>query len=121
MKEAIRFIKQFVISLVVFAFFVIALLGGLTNLLNPLFQMIADPIAMALRVPGDALRQVAMMVPMWMAKGFFLLYYILVVIWVWVMKKERTVHPLPGREKPFDLRPLATVSMVCLIIITILL
>lgn len=121
MKDFIRLIKQLIISVVVFVLFALILLAGMSNILNPVFQMLTDPIAELIRIPGDALRDFAISIPMWLAKGFFLIYYVAVLAWVWLMKKEYTVQTLPGRKKPFDVRPIATASMVGLIIITLVL
>ncbi|MBI1389145.1 MAG: hypothetical protein GC154_11930 [bacterium] len=78
---------------------------------------IANAIASILAVPGEALRQFALLIPMWMAKGCFILYFAILIAWVWLLPREEMVGPVPGRKKPVDLRIYATASMVGMIII----
>lgn len=77
----------------------------------------ADYIVSILSIPGEALRQLTLMIPMSIAKLCFLAYFAGIGVWVWTLKKEDVIGEVHGRTKPVDLRPYATASMIAMLII----
>lgn len=90
---------------------------ALGDFTRPYFEQAATPIAELLRQPGAQLRAWVLQVPMLVAKSLFYLYFTLILLWVLLKKPEDVRGYLPGREKPFDLRPLVCVSIVSLYVI----
>lgn len=80
-------------------------------------QNLADCIASILRVPGDWLRQLTVAVPINAARGFFLLYFSILLIWVITMKKSETAGTVPGKKKPLDLRYYAAAAIIVQLIL----
>lgn len=80
-------------------------------------QTLADTIAAVLRIPGEALRQWMMMIPLEVARGLFLLYYTILLVWVLTMNKSEVVGTLEGRTKPLNLRPYAAGAILLQIVI----
>ncbi|MBZ0257593.1 hypothetical protein K8I31_16120 [bacterium] len=77
----------------------------------------AEFIASILTIPGEALRQLTLMIPMSIAKLCYIAYFAAIGIWVWTLKKEDVIGEVHGRKKPVDLRPYATASMIAMVII----
>ncbi len=82
-------------------------------------QTLADFIASILRGPGLWLRELSLAIPMSVARGFFLLYFFILLIWVLRMKKSATSGELSGISKPVDLRPYAAMLLIIQIVIYI--
>ncbi|HOJ59201.1 MAG TPA: hypothetical protein PK878_02850 [bacterium] len=80
-------------------------------------QYLADVIASILRIPGEALRELTMAIPLWMARGFFLLYFAILLVWILTMKRSEIVGNLEGRDKPLNLRPYAAAAIILQMII----
>lgn len=80
-------------------------------------QNLADWIASILRVPGDWLRELTVAVPVNAARGIFLLYFSILLIWVITMKKSETSGTVPGKKKPLDLRYYAAAALVIQLIL----
>lgn len=117
MNAIFRCIQRFVVSLILFAGFAFFLLSYNPALLESLFRPIADPLADWLRQPGAAMREWVLTIPMWAAKGFFIVYYVGILVWVFLKKKEEVQGQLPYREKLFDVRPIVALSLLGLILI----
>jgi len=77
----------------------------------------ADLIASYLRGPGDALREAVMAIPLSVAKGIFIVYFILLILWVLSMKKSEVEGPLHGVRKSINLRPYAVAALLGEIVI----
>ncbi|MDP8243303.1 MAG: hypothetical protein P9L94_04415 [Candidatus Hinthialibacter antarcticus] len=77
----------------------------------------AEFIASILSVPGEALRQLMLMIPISIAKLFFIAYFAGIGIWVWTLDPSDVIGEVHGRKKPVDLRPYATASMIAMVII----
>lgn len=80
-------------------------------------QNLADWIASILRVPGDWLRELTVAVPVNAARGIFLLYFSILLIWVITMKKSETSGTVPGKKKPLDLRYYAAAAIIVQLIL----
>ena len=80
-------------------------------------QNLADWIASILRVPGDWLRELTVAVPVSAARGIFLLYFSILLIWVITMKKSETSGTVPGKKKPLDLRYYAAAAIIVQLIL----
>lgn len=78
-------------------------------------------IASVLSVPGEALRNLTLMIPLWLAKGIFLAYFIGIAVWVWTLPKDDVIGEVPQRKDPVDLRPYATASMIGMVIVYLIL
>lgn len=83
-------------------------------------QTLADWIASILRVPGDALREFTLQIPLSAAKGVYILYFVILLIWVLKMRKSEVVGLLPGKKTPIDLRPYAAAALIGQIVIYII-
>ena len=75
-------------------------------------QSLANWIASLLRVPGDWLRELILAVPMNAARGLFLFYYLVLLIWVLTLKESEVCGTVPGKKKPLNLRPYAILALV---------
>jgi hypothetical protein len=78
---------------------------------------LADFIVEFLRGPGDVMRDWVLAVPMWMAKGFFILYFVILISWVITIPKDEMRFKLEKLGKEISLRPFAVVSLCTMIII----
>ena len=65
-------------------------------------QSLFDPIATILRVPGDWFREMVLAVPMNAVRGIFLLYYLVLLIWVLMLKESEVCGTVPGKKKPLN-------------------
>ncbi|MHC4396697.1 MAG: hypothetical protein ACYS1A_13690 [Planctomycetota bacterium] len=82
-----------------------------------LAEKLADCIASILRVPGDWLRELTVAVSVDVARGIFLLYFVILLIWVVTMKSAETSGTVPGRRKPIDLRYFAAAALIVQLIL----
>ena len=80
-------------------------------------QALADIIANYLRGPGEFLRELTLAIPMPVAKGIFLLYFAILLVWILTMRKSEMVGELPGKKTPINLRPYAAAAMIGQIVI----
>ena len=80
-------------------------------------QYLADWVASILRVPGDWLRDLTVAVPLNAARGLFILYFLVLLIWVITMKKSETSGTVPGKKKPIDLRIYAAAALIVQLIL----
>jgi len=77
----------------------------------------ADLVANILRVPGDMMRNVVVAIePPW-AKGIFIAYFILLMVWVITIPKEEMRFKLESANKEISLRPFALLSLTTCIVI----
>ncbi len=69
-------------------------------------------------IPGEALRQLILAIPLSGAKALFILYPILLIIWVLMFKKEEVQGKLSlWGDKTIDIRPFAIIALIGQIII----
>ena len=80
---------------------------------------LADWIASILRIPGDWLRDLTVAVPINAARGLFILYFMVLLIWVITMKKSETSGTVPGSKKNIDLRYFAAAALIIQLILYI--
>ncbi len=75
-------------------------------------QTLIDAIANILRVPGDYLRELTLMIPHSAARTIFILYFAALLVWVLTMPKSEVCGVLPGKKEPIDLRPYAAAALI---------
>jgi len=80
-------------------------------------QNLADWIASILRVPGEWLRDLTVAIPINAARGLFILYFSILLIWVITMKKSETSGTVPGKKTPIDLRYYAAAALITQLIL----
>ena len=77
---------------------------------------IADTIANLFRGIGDILREWMLVVPMPIAKGVFIVYFLFLIVWV-VRLPENEVTLTLDNGRMFKLRPYALFSLITIIVI----
>lgn len=80
-------------------------------------QTFADWMASILRGPGEFLREASLAIPLSAAKGIFIGYFVLLLVWVLTMRKSEVIGNLPGTSKTIDLRPYAAAALIGQILI----
>ncbi|MBC8215536.1 MAG: hypothetical protein H8E64_03385 [Candidatus Marinimicrobia bacterium] len=78
---------------------------------------IADSFANILRVPGDWLRGLVMAINITVARGFFILYFVLLIIWVSTLPKDEILLKMRSTGKEVNLRPYALAALTSQVII----
>jgi hypothetical protein len=78
---------------------------------------IADAIANVLRVPGDMMRDMLLAIPMPVAKGIFIGWFLFLIIWVLRLPREEVMYKPEGSDKEVPLRPFAVASLSLMIVI----
>ena len=78
---------------------------------------IADFIAPILQVPGEAMRNIVLMVPMPVAKGIFILYFLILIVWVATLPRHESVFEPQMLKKEISLKPFAIFSLSLMIVI----
>ena len=78
---------------------------------------LADTLSTILQVPGEILGNIALMVPISMAKGIFILYYLTIITWVITLPKEETVFEPSFLKKEVNLKPFAIAALSFMIVI----
>lgn len=78
---------------------------------------IADSLSTFLQVPGEAMHNLVLMVPMSVAKGIFIAYYLVLIFWVATLPKEETVFELESLKREINLKPFAIFSLSFMILI----
>ncbi len=109
---------------IIFIIFLVTVLSVLYQL-NPwnfyeFSTFVANSIANSLRPIGESLRAFLLTIPLWFAKGLFILYYASILVWVLLKDKSQVQGEIPGRKKPFDVRPLVITSLGALILVYII-
>jgi hypothetical protein len=77
---------------------------------------IADFISPILQVPGEAMRNLVLMIPMPVAKGIFILYFLILIAWVATLPKNETVFTPELLNKEISLKPFAIFSLSLMIV-----
>ena len=80
-------------------------------------QAFIDALANALRVPGDFFRNAMLLIPMPVARSFFIIYPLVLLIWVYGKERSEVCGPLHGCKNEIDIRPMVAISLVLEIII----
>ena len=78
---------------------------------------LADTLSSILQVPGEILGNIALMIPISMAKGIFILYYLILITWVITLPREQTVFEPSFLKKEVNLKPFAVCSLAFMIAI----
>ena len=78
---------------------------------------IADKLSSILQVPGDAMRNLVLMIPIEVAKGIFILYFLILIAWVATLPKNETVFTPQMLNKEISLKPFAIFSLSIMIVI----
>ncbi len=79
--------------------------------------VIADFFANILRIPGDWLRELVLAIDLTVARGFFILYFILLIVWVSTLPKDEILLKMKSTGKEVNLRPYALSALASQIII----
>ncbi len=79
--------------------------------------LIADFFSTILRVPGEAMRNLTLMVPMWAAKGIFILYFLILIAWVATLPRNESVFEPEMLKREISLKPFAIFSLSLMIVI----
>lgn len=77
---------------------------------------IADKLSSILQVPGDAMRSLVLIIPIEVAKGFFILYFLILIAWVATLPKSETVFTPELLNKEISLKPFAIFSLSLMIV-----
>jgi len=77
---------------------------------------LADTIANLFRGMGDIMRGWMLAIPLEVAKGIFIVYFLLLIYWIIKLPEDEVTLALDGR-KIIKLRPYALFSLITIIII----
>ena len=78
---------------------------------------LADAISSILQVPGEAMRQLVLMVPISGAKAIFIAYYLILIFWVATLPKEEAEFEPQFLKRKITLKPFAIASLAFMIAI----
>ena len=76
-----------------------------------------DLIVSLLQVPGEIMRNFILAIPLWIARGLFILYPVVLLWWIFSMEKSEVRDVIHGQTKPVDLRPFVAISLIGQIVI----
>ncbi len=79
-----------------------------------------DFIVSILQFPGEIMRDFILAIPLWLAKGLFILYPLLILIWIFSMEKSEVKDEIPDTGQKINLRPFVAISLVGQIVIYII-
>ena len=85
--------------------------------MHPILTPIADVFAAVLRIPGDIVRSGLLAVDVSVAKGIFLAYFILLIVWVLTLRKEEVTVTNEKTGRATSLRPYAVLALVSQVVI----
>ncbi|HPA45916.1 MAG TPA: hypothetical protein PLG59_17955 [bacterium] len=88
-----------------------------SNEFSPILTPIADFFANILRVPGGIFRDILVSIDITMAKGVFIAYFTLLIIWVLLLKREEVLVTNERTGKTVSLRPYAVLALLSQVII----
>jgi len=83
-----------------------------SNEFSPILTPIADFFANILRVPGGFFRDILVSIDITMAKGVFIAYFTLLIIWVLLLKREEVLVTNERTGKTVSLRPYAVLALL---------
>ena len=78
---------------------------------------IANIISSILQVPGDILRDIVLAIDIGVAKGIFILYFLILMVWVLFLPKEEAEFQPKQGGKAYSLKPMTVVSLSIIIVI----
>lgn len=87
------------------------------EILEKILTPIADAISPILQVPGEALRNLTLMIPIGTAKGIFILYFLILIAWVATLPRNESVFEPEMLKREISLKPFAIFSLSLMIII----
>lgn len=88
-----------------------------SNQFSPILTPIADFFANILRIPGGFFRDILVSIDIATAKGIFIAYFTLLIIWVLTLKKEEVLVTDERTGKTVSLRPYAIAALLSQVII----
>jgi len=88
-----------------------------SNEFSPILTPIADFFANILRVPGGFFRDILVSIDITMAKGVFIAYFTLLIIWVLLLKREEVLVTNERTGKTVSMRPYAVLALLSQVII----
>jgi hypothetical protein len=86
-------------------------------LATPFLTSIADFFAAILRSPGDLFRSWIVAIDVSVAKGIFLAYFILLIVWVLTLKRNEVTVTNERTGTRVSLRPYAVLALLSQVII----
>ncbi len=84
---------------------------------TPVLTPIADFFASILRVPGQILRDLAVSIDVTVAKGIFIAYFVLLILWVLSLRKEEVIVTNERKGTSVSLRPYAVLALLSQVVI----
>ena len=78
---------------------------------------IADLISTILQIPGDIMRSIVLAIPMALAKGIFIGYFLILLVWVMFLPKEEAQFQPSEGGQTRTLKPMVAVSLAIIIAI----
>ncbi|MBN4046731.1 hypothetical protein JYT90_00250 [bacterium AH-315-P07] len=78
---------------------------------------IADAFSSILQVPGEAMRNLTLLIPIGVAKGIFILYFVILIAWVATLPRDESVFEPEMLKREISLKPFAIFSLSLMIII----
>ena len=84
---------------------------------TPILTPIADSLASILRVPGQILREAAIAIDVNVAKGIFIAYFLLLILWVLSLRKEEVTVTNERKGTSVSLRPYAILALLSQVVI----
>jgi hypothetical protein len=85
--------------------------------MDKMLTSIADAVSSILQVPGEAMRNLTLLIPMPVAKGIFILYFLILIVWVATLTREESVFEPELLKKEVSLKPFAIFSLTLMIAI----
>jgi hypothetical protein len=77
----------------------------------------SNTISTILQVPGGLGRDLVLMIPMPVAKGVFIAYFLILIFWVATLSREESVFQPALLKKEVSLKPFAIFSLSLMIVI----
>ena len=85
--------------------------------MDKVLTSIADALSPVLQVPGELGREMVLAIPMSAARGIFIVYYLILIIWVATLPREESVFEPELLKKEISLKPFAIFSLSMMIVI----
>ena len=77
-----------------------------------MLQSLCDTVAAGLRVPGESIRRLLLMVPLPLAQGLFLLVPVLLLWWICTVAEAEIKGELHGARRAVNLRAFAIAALL---------
>lgn len=76
---------------------------------------IADIISTVLQIPGQIMRDIVLAIPMPLARGIFIAYFLTLLVWVMLLPKEEAQFQPSEGGQVRSLKPMTAVSLAIII------